>query len=191
MSLPIVVGITGASGAAYAVRLIEELKKQEVPVDLVVTDMGQRLLKEESGVSLSDLDQEGVQVHPIRDLGAQLSTGSYRTRGMVVIPATTGTCGKIAAGTSENLVVRAADVTLKEGRKLVIVVRETPLNLIHLRALTTLAEAGATVMPASPGFYHNPKDLDGIIDFMVDRVLAQFDLNSSNPVKYSPDNGQA
>lgn len=187
MTLPLVVGITGASGAVYAVRMLEELRDQEHPVDLVVSKLGERLLVEECGITSKDLVSPTTRIHPLHDLGAQLSTGGYRTAGMVIVPATTGTCGRIAAGTSDNLLVRAADVTLKERRKLVVVVRETPLNLIHLRTLTTLTEAGAIVMPAAPGFYHNPESLGEIVDFMVQKILAQFDIEFSQPVKYPPE----
>lgn len=184
MSDPFIVAITGATGSIYAVRLIEELVSQGQRVDLVISPLGARCLKEECGMTARSLAGERVRVHPIADLGADLSTGTYRTAGMIIIPATTGTCGRIAAGTSDNLIVRAADVTLKESRKLVVVVRESPLNLIHLRALTTLAEAGAIVMPACPGFYHNPTSIDDLVDFLVARVLAQFGFEPSDSVKY-------
>ena len=182
--LPLVVGITGASGSLYAVRLVRELQAMKLPIDLAVSPLGVRCLHEECGLKPKDLAGPKTRLHPITDLGADLSTGSYLTRGMAVIPATTGTCGRIAAGTSDNLIVRAADVTLKEGRKLVVVVRETPLNLLHLRALTTLAEAGAVVLPASPGFYHDPKTFEDLADFIVARVLAQFGIESPRPVRY-------
>ena len=181
----LVVGISGASGSRYAVRLLEELERIEHPVELVVSPLGARCLKEECDLLPRELVTRRVRLHPVTDLGAQISTGSFRTKGMVVIPATTGTCGRIAAATSDNLLVRAADVTLKEGRKLVVVVREAPLHLLHLRALTALAEAGAVVLPASPGFYHRPETLDDIFDFIVSRVLAQFGLESSRPTHYA------
>lgn len=182
--LPIVVGITGASGAIYAIRLLEELDARGQNVDLVVSPLGVRLLSEEAGVTPKDLVTETTRLLPINDLGADISTGSYQTRGMIVIPATTGTCGRIAAGTSDNLLVRAADVTLKERRKLVLVLREAPLSLIHLRALTTLAEAGAVILPAAPGFYHAPKKIDDLVDFIVTRVLAQFEITTDKDVHY-------
>lgn len=184
MTDPIIVGITGASGAAYAIRLLDELKKHNARVDLVISKLGVRLLAEEVKLSPNDLVSDNVRVHPFTDLGADISTGSYRTRGMIIIPATTGTCGRIAAGTSDNLLVRAADVTLKEKRKLVVVLREAPLSIIHLRALTTLAEAGATILPASPGFYHNPKTIDDLVDFVVARTLSFFDITTDAKVGY-------
>ncbi len=182
--LPLVVGITGASGAVYALRALEELARQAIPVDLVVSGLGSRLLLEEAGLKAQDLVTPNVRLHSISDLGAQISTGSYRTRGMLVIPATTGTTGRIAAGTSDNLLVRAADVTLKERRLLVIVLREAPLSLVHLRACVSLAEAGAVILPASPGFYHKPKTMDDLVDFVVDRSLQQFGISYSRPTQY-------
>ncbi len=181
---PIVVGITGASGVAYALSLLKELERIKRRVDLVVSPLGVRLLYEEAGLTPDRLATKTTKLHPINDLGADIATGGYRTAGMVVIPATTGTCGRIAAGTSDNLLVRAADVTLKENRRLILVVRESPLNLVHLRALTTLAEAGATIMPASPGFYHHPESIDDLVDFMVDRVLAHLGIEHPRPAKY-------
>jgi flavin prenyltransferase len=184
MSLPVIVGITGASGAAYALTLIDALEKAKRPVDLVVSPLGVRLLNEEAGLAPAELVSKTTRLHPIQDLGAVIASGTYRTAGMVVVPATTGTCGRIAAGTSDNLLVRAADVTLKEKRPLVVVVRETPLSLIHLRALTTLAEAGATIMPASPGFYHGPEKIQDLIDFVVDRILQHLGVEFDRPARY-------
>lgn len=182
--LPLVVGITGASGAVYATRALEELARQDHPVDLVVSGLGARLLHEEAGLKPRDLVTPNVKLHAVTDLGALISTGSYRTRGMLIIPATTGTVGRIAAGTSDNLLVRAADVTLKERRRLVVVLRETPLSLLHLRACTALAEAGAVILPANPGFYHHPRTIDDLVDFVVDRALQQFGIASSRPTRY-------
>lgn len=182
--LPLVVGITGASGAVYALRTLEELARQDHPVDLVVSGLGARLLHEEAGVKPRDLVTPNVTLHAVTDLGALISTGSYRTRGMLIIPATTGSVGRIAAGTSDNLLVRAADVTLKERRLLVVVLRETPLSLLQLRACTALAEAGAVILPANPGFYHKPTTMDDLVDFVVDRALQQFGIVYSRPTRY-------
>jgi 4-hydroxy-3-polyprenylbenzoate decarboxylase len=184
MTRPVIVGITGASGAAYALTLIEALERARRPVDLVVSPLGVRLLHEEAGIAPAGLVSKTTRLHPIQDLGAVIASGSYRTAGMVVVPATTGTCGRIAAGTSDNLLVRAADVTLKEKRPLIVVVRETPLSLIHLRALSALAEAGATIMPASPGFYHGPQTIQDLVDFMADRILQHLGVEFEHPVRY-------
>lgn len=181
---PLVVAVTGASGAPYAVRLIEVLARNNVPTWLLVSAHGQRLLQEECGIGTIDELKaatggtwESVTHFPDGDRGARPASGSVPTRGMVICPCSMGTAGSIAAGTSRSLIERAADVTLKERRPLVLVPRETPLSLIHLRNLTTLTEAGATVLPAAPGFYHRPKTIGELVDFIVQRVLDQVGLD--------------
>ncbi|MGB7212536.1 MAG: flavin prenyltransferase UbiX [Gemmatimonadales bacterium] len=180
---PLVVAVTGASGAPYAVRLIEVLARNRVPTWLLVSSHGQRLLAEECGISTIDElkaatggDWSFVTHFPDGDRGSKPASGSVKTRGMVICPCSMGTAGSIAAGTSRSLIERAADVTLKERRPLILVPRETPLSLIHLRNLTTLTEAGATVLPAAPGFYHRPKEIGELVDFIVQRVLDQVGL---------------
>ncbi len=181
--LPIVMAISGASGAPYAVRLLKVLATRHVPVWLIVTSHGMRLLQAECGIA----DLEGLQratggdwgsvtVYPDTDRGAKPASGSARWAGMVICPCSMGTVSAIAQGSSRSLVERAADVALKERRKLVVVPRETPLSLIHLRNLTTLTEAGAVVIPAAPGFYHRPTAISELVDFIVQRVLDQLDL---------------
>jgi 4-hydroxy-3-polyprenylbenzoate decarboxylase len=183
--LPLVLAITGASGAPYAVRLLGALAHHRVATWLIVSRHGWRLLDEECG--LADLTAlrratEGdsgwttVTVFEDDDRGAKPASGSQRTRGMVVCPCSMGTVAAIAHGTSRSLVERAADVTLKEGRRLVLVPRETPLSLIHLRNLTAAAEAGATVLPAAPGFYHRPRGIADLVDFVAQRILDQLGL---------------
>lgn len=178
--LPVVLAITGASGAPYAVRLLEVLARHQVPLWLIVSGHGQRLLEHECGLaSLDQLqaatggDWSSVQVFPDGDRGALPASGSQRTAGMVICPCSMGTVAAIAAGTSRSLVERAADVTLKERRTLILVPRETPLSLIHLRNLVTVTEAGAIVIPAAPGFYHRPTKVSDLVDFVVQRVLDQ------------------
>ncbi|MGH7533505.1 MAG: UbiX family flavin prenyltransferase [Gemmatimonadales bacterium] len=180
---PLVVAVTGASGAPYAVRLIEVLAHNRVPTWLLVSSHGQRLLAEECEISTIDElkaatggDWSSVTHFSDGDRGAKPASGSVKTRGMVICPCSMGTVGSIAAGTSRSLIERAADVTLKERRTLVLVPRETPLSLIHLRNLTALTEAGATVLPAAPGFYHRPKAIGELVDFIVQRVLDQLGL---------------
>jgi 4-hydroxy-3-polyprenylbenzoate decarboxylase len=182
--LPIVFAITGASGAPYAVRLLAVLAHAQVPVWLIVSGHGQRLLKQESGIGTIDElrsatggDWSSVTPFADDDRGALPASGSQRTRGMVVCPCSMGTVSAIAHGSSRSLVERAADVTLKERRRLVVVPRETPMSLVHLRNLTLLAEAGATVLPAAPGFYHRPAEVAQLVDFVVQRVLDQFELD--------------
>ena len=180
---PVVLAITGASGAPYAVRLLEVLARHRVPVWLIVSAHGLRLLEAECGIgSLEALreatggDWSSVVPFADGDRGALPASGSQRTGGMVICPCSMGTVAAVAAGTSRSLVERAADVTLKERRKLVLVPRETPLSLIHLGNLVTVTEAGAVVIPAAPGFYHRPSSVDELVDFIVQRVLDQLEL---------------
>ncbi|MEZ4455656.1 MAG: UbiX family flavin prenyltransferase [Gemmatimonadales bacterium] len=181
--LPLVFALTGASGAPYAVRTLELLARHHVPVWLIVSGHGSRLLAEECGIgSLAELqaatggDWSTVTAFDDADRGAKPASGSQRTRGMLVCPCSMGTVSAIAHGTSRSLVERAADVTLKERRRLVVVPRETPLSVVHLRNLTTLAEAGATILPAAPGYYHRPTRIEELVDFIAQRILDQFDI---------------
>jgi flavin prenyltransferase len=183
-ALPIVVAITGASGAPYAVRLLEVMATHRSPVWLIPSEYGMRLLGEECSIkSLDGLkaatggDWSSVQVFTDDDRGAKPASGSQRTGGMVVCPCSMATVSAIAAGASRSLVERAADVTLKERRKLIVVPREAPLSLIHLRNLTAVAEAGAIVLPAAPGFYHRPTKVGELVDFVVQRILDQLGLD--------------
>jgi flavin prenyltransferase len=183
VNLPIVFAITGASGAPYAVRLLHVLADNQVPVWLIVSSHGQRLLAEECGIgTIEELrantggDWSTVRVFSDGDRGSLPASGSQKTAGMVICPCSMGTVAAIALGTSRSLVERAADVTLKERRKLLLVPRETPLSLIHLRNLVTVTEAGATVIPAAPGFYHRPKQVSELVDFVVQRVLDHLGL---------------
>ena len=183
-SLPLVVAITGASGAPYGLRLLELLAKQHLPVWLISSAYGMRLLREECNIkSLEGLkeatggDWSTVELFPDDDRGAKPASGSQRTRGMVICPCSMGTVAAIANGTSRSLVERAADVTLKERRKLILVPRETPLSLVHLRNLVSVTEAGAVVIPAAPGFYHRPTKVSELIDFIVQRILDQLGID--------------
>lgn len=180
---PVVLAITGASGAPYAVRLLEVLAANTVPIWLIVSGHGWRLLQEECGIA--DLDAlraatggewSSVTQFPDEDRGAKPASGSQPTSGMVICPCSMGTVSAIAQGSSRSLVERAADVTLKERRKLILVPRETPLSLIHLRNLVQVTEAGAVVIPAAPGFYHRPKEIGELVNFIVQRVLDQLGL---------------
>jgi 4-hydroxy-3-polyprenylbenzoate decarboxylase len=181
--LPVVLAITGASGAPYAVRLLEALARAEAPVWLMVSGHGMRLLAEECGIANIDAlraatggDWKSVTLFPDSDRGAKPASGSQRTAGMVICPCSMGTLAAVAHGTSRSLIERAADVTLKEGRKLILVPRETPLSLVHLRNMVLCAEAGATVLPAAPGFYHRPSQVRELVDFVVQRVLDQLGM---------------
>jgi 4-hydroxy-3-polyprenylbenzoate decarboxylase len=180
---PVVVAITGASGAPYAVRLVDLLARNRVPTWLIVSGHGWRLLSSETGIAdaaglcaATGGDWSGITLYPDEDRGAPPASGSARTAGMVICPCSMGTVSAIAAGTSRSLVERAADVTLKERRKLILVPRETPLSLVHLRNLTSVTEAGAVVIPAAPGFYHRPTQVSQLVDFIVQRVLDHLGL---------------
>lgn len=180
---PLIVAITGASGAPYAVRLLEILANYHVPTWLLVSAHGWRLLAEECGIKdeaalKKATGGEWASVRPFNDAdrGAEPASGSVKTLGMIVCPCSMGTLAAIAHGTSRSLIERAADVTLKERRKLVLVPRETPLSLVHLRNMTAAAEAGAVVLPAAPGFYQRPKEIGQLVDFIVQRIVDHFDL---------------
>lgn len=181
--LPTVLAITGASGAPYAVRLLEVLAQARVPVWLIVSSHGMRLLQEECGIgSLEALrntvavEGSDVRVFTDADRGAKPASGSQPTAGMVICPCSMGTLSAVAHGSSRSLIERAADVTLKEGRKLILVPRETPLSLVHLRNMAACVEAGATVLPAAPGFYHRPTQVAELVDFVVQRIVDQLGL---------------
>ena len=178
MSAPWVLAITGASGAPYAVRLLETLARERVPLMLIVSSHGWRLLEHESGISSEEElraatggDWSSITVYDNGDRGARPASGSAPTAGMVVCPCSMGTVSAIAHGSSRSLVERAADVTLKERRPLILVPRETPFSLIHLRNMTAVTEAGGTVIAAAPGFYHRPEKVGDLVDFIVQRVL--------------------
>jgi 4-hydroxy-3-polyprenylbenzoate decarboxylase len=185
---PIVVAITGASGAPYAVRLLQALVEREQPVSLIVSDHGVRLLKTETDVASVDALREYVgsarwdavvRVYDDRDRGAAPASGSALSAGMVICPCSMGTMSAIAVGASRSLVERAADVTLKERRRLVLVPRESPYSAIHLENMLSLTRAGAIILPASPGFYHRPRTIDDLVDFVVARVLDHLGVEQS------------
>lgn len=179
-TLPIVMAITGASGAPYAVRLLNALATARQPVWLIVSAHGWRLLHTESGIhdlhGLRDHVGEdawdaSVTVFDDNDRGATPASGSAKVKGMVIVPCSMGTIASIAAGTSRSLVERAADVSLKERRPLVVVPRETPLSVLHLQNMLALARLGAIVLPAMPGFYHRPQTVQDLVDFVVGKIL--------------------
>jgi 4-hydroxy-3-polyprenylbenzoate decarboxylase len=173
----LVVGITGASGSIYGIRLLEVLRATtEIELHLVVSAAGKRTLVEETDYSVADVEALAHHRYDVRDVGAALASGSFRTGGMVIAPCSIKTAAAVAACYADTLVARAADVTLKEGRPLILVVRETPLHLGHLRVLTSLAEMGAVVLPPMPAFYNRPKELDDIINHTVARVLDRLQL---------------
>lgn len=187
-SLPITLAITGASGAPYAVRLLEQLVQQQQPTSLIVSSHGVRLLQSETEYQSFEELRENIgaerwdryiTAYDNSDRGAAPASGSSLSRGMIICPCSMGTVSAIAQGSSRSLIERAADVVLKERRKLVIVPRETPFSDIHLRNLSVLSQSGVIVMPAAPGFYHRPKTIDDLVDFMVARILDHFGIEHS------------
>jgi 4-hydroxy-3-polyprenylbenzoate decarboxylase len=173
----LVVGITGASGSIYGIRLLEVLRTTtDIELHLVVSVAGRRTLIEETDYRVADVEALAHHRYDVKDIGAALASGSFRTAGMVIAPCSIKTAAAIAACYADTLLTRAADVTLKEGRPLILLVRETPLHLGHLRVLTSLAEMGAVVLPPMPAFYNRPKELDDIINHTVARVLDRLQL---------------
>jgi flavin prenyltransferase len=185
-----IVGITGASGSVYGIRLIEALLDQGAHVHLIITEAGWRVLKEEAGwettkrqaaleVRFGNAAASGgaLRYHPVSDIGASIASGSFRVDGMVIMPCSMGTLSGIAHGSSDNLMTRAADVMMKEGRPLLIVPRETPLTAIHLENMLKLARLGVRIIPAMPAFYYRPQSMNDMIDFMVGKVMDNMQLS--------------
>jgi 4-hydroxy-3-polyprenylbenzoate decarboxylase len=172
----LVVGITGASGAIYGVRLLERLRELPVETHLIVTRWARVTIEHETPYSYAQVRELADACYGENDQAANVSSGSYLTRGMVIAPCSTKTLSAIATGFSHNLVCRAADVTIKERRPLVLAVRETPLSSIHLRNMLTLSDLGATIFPPTPAYYHRPEQIADIVDQTVVRILDQFDF---------------
>ncbi|MEK7837251.1 MAG: UbiX family flavin prenyltransferase [candidate division NC10 bacterium] len=173
----IVVGISGASGAIYGIRLLDQLRGiGEVETHLVVSEAAKRTIAEETDWSLRDVEALAARHYSNRDIGAALASGSFKTDGMVIVPCSIKSAAAVAHCAADTLLARAADVTLKEGRPLILVVRETPLHLGHLRVLTALAEMGAVILPPMPAFYTRPKQIDDLIDQTLARVLDRLRL---------------
>jgi 4-hydroxy-3-polyprenylbenzoate decarboxylase len=170
--LRIIVGITGASGSIYGWRLLEKLRSfAEMEIHLVLSRAGERTAFLEMGKTSADFKALAQFTYPVEDIGCRLASGSFPTDGMVIAPCSIHTMSAIASGITNNLMVRAADVTLKERRRLILMVRESPLHLGHLRSMTALAEMGAILAPPVPGFYHQPQTVADIVDHSVDRVM--------------------
>ena len=177
--MKIVVGVSGASGAIYGVRLLEKLRLQSgVEVHLILTRSGEKTLFLETGRKAAELKSLAHCSYALEDISGRLASGSFRTGGMVIAPCSIHTMSAIATGISSNLLIRAADVTLKERRPLILMVRETPLHLGHLRTMVALAEMGAVIAPPVPAFYHNPGTIEELVDHSVDRVLDLLGLPS-------------
>jgi 4-hydroxy-3-polyprenylbenzoate decarboxylase len=168
-----IVGITGASGVIYGVRFLEAIKRyaSDSEVHLVISNAAVRVLRHELGLDREYIARLADRVYGEDELDAPIASGSFRHDGMVIIPCSMKTLASIAHGIADNLITRAADVALKERRKLILVIRETPLNLVHIRNMELVTLAGAIVMPASPAFYHRPRSIDDLVNFIVGRVL--------------------
>lgn len=172
----LVVALTGASGTSYAIALLKRLAQKRIEVHCLISSAGAKVLELETGLRVHDIAGYTTVLYAEDDFAAPLASGSFLHDGMIIIPCTMGTTGALANGISNNLIHRAADVTLKENRRLLLVVRETPLTLIHLQNMLSLAQAGATIMPAMPGFYHHPKTIEELIEGFVDRIMDNLGL---------------
>ena len=170
------IAITGASGVIYGKRLLEELRRNNIETHLVISKAAKEIIKHELGTSEEILEKLAGYVHEIDDWSAPIVSGSFQMDGMVIIPCSMKTLAGLASGFAENVILRAADVTLKEKRKLIIVPRETPLSAIHLRNMMELATQGVYILPAMPAFYHKPENLEDLVDFVVGRVLDQLNV---------------
>ena len=173
----IAVGISGASGAIYGIRFLELLRGvPDLESHLIVSDAGKRTIVEETDYAVKDVEALATRRYNNKDIGASLASGSFKTEGMVIVPCSIKTAAAVAHCLADTLIARAADVTLKEGRALILVVRESPLHLGHLRVLTALAEMGAVVLPPMPAFYHRPKLIDDLVNHTLARVLDRLGL---------------
>lgn len=185
----LIIGISGASGVMLGVRALDACRELGVTSHLVVTKAAAMTLSDETDLSLADLNARADVVHKLSDVGASIASGSFKTLGMIVAPCSVRTMSEIATGVTSTLLTRAADVVLKERRPLVLMVRETPLHLGHLRTMTSLAEMGAIIAPSMPAFYTRPKSVEEIIDQSVGRVLDLLGLDWSPVRRWGEDIG--
>lgn len=186
---PYIVAMTGASGVAYGARLVQVLTEMNYPVEVVISDAAKLVIREEMGLTLKSFTRAEdlaplfgektkglVTAHAAKDFTAAIASGSYPVSGMVIVPCSMGTLAAVAHGLSQNLIHRAADCVIKEGRRLILVPRETPLSAIHLENMLKLARLGVRIVPAMPGFYSGVQNLNEVIDFMVGKILDQMDI---------------
>jgi 4-hydroxy-3-polyprenylbenzoate decarboxylase len=183
--LRIVVGVTGASGAIYPLRLLEKLHRSEAEIHLILSRSGEKTLFLETGKMAADMKSLAHFTWPIDDISAPLASGSFQTDGMIISPCSVHTMSAIASGITANLLTRAADVTLKERRRLILMVRESPFHLGHLKTMTLLSEMGAIVAPPIPGFYNQPATIEDLVDSSVDRVLDLIGLPAGNAKRWN------
>jgi 4-hydroxy-3-polyprenylbenzoate decarboxylase len=188
MSVPrrLIIAITGATGAVYGVRLLEVLRGMPgIETHLMVSDAGVLNLHQELDMNRKDVEALAHVVHNVRDIGASIASGSFQSAGMIIAPCSMKTLASIAHGLSDNLITRAADVTLKERRRLVLLTRETPLNLAHLRNMTAVTEMGGIIFPPLPGFYHRPQTIAEMVDHTVGRVIDLFGIEHALTPRWS------
>jgi 4-hydroxy-3-polyprenylbenzoate decarboxylase len=176
MPKKVIVGITGSSGSILGIRMLEALKAAGVETHLVMSEFAEKVVEHETDYKADDVKKLAAKVYESRDFFAPIASGSFRTDGMIVIPCSMKTLGGIASGYTNNLLLRAADVTLKEKRKLVLVTRETPLNLIHLKNMERVTLAGAVVLPPMLTFYSKPKGIDDMVRYVIGKALDQFGI---------------
>jgi 4-hydroxy-3-polyprenylbenzoate decarboxylase len=181
----LLIGISGASGAVYGIRLLEMLKASDIETHLIVSRAARMTLSYETEMSVADVEALATVSYPEQDVGAACSSGSFRTLGMIIAPCSIKTMAEIASGATSNLVSRAADVCLKERRRVVLMLRETPLHLGHIRSMATVTEAGAIVYPPVPAFYARPKSIEDMIDHTLGRVLDLFEIDLGTVRRWS------
>lgn len=174
--MKLIVGISGASGAIYGVRLLQELKEKKIETHLIISSAAEQTIKIETEMTVGQLEDLSTAHYNINDLQAPIASGDFKADGMVIIPCSMKTLAGIASGYSDNLLLRAADVTLKEGRQLVLVPRETPLSPIHLENMLKLSKLGVTMLVAAPAFYHKPRNVNDLADYIVGKVLDSFNI---------------
>lgn len=171
-----ILGITGASGSIYGIRLMENLKGK---IHLIISESAKKIINDETNYDLNKLNEYAYRTYSNSEMNASVASGSYQFDYMIICPASISTISKIAVGIQDNLITRAAAVSLKEKRKLIIVPRETPLTSINLKSMATLSDEGAVILPAMPAFYHNPGDVDELINFVVGRILDQVGIKNN------------
>ena len=185
----VIVGLTGATGAIYAVRLLERLREMEVETHLVISRWGARTLAHETPHTREYVESLATTVYPPGDMGAAISSGSFQTAGMLIVPCSAKTLAAIAHGFGDNLIHRAADVILKERRRLVLAIRETPLSDIHLENMLKLSRMGAVILPPMPAFYTHPRTIDDLVDHTVARMLDSFGIDVPGAVRWAGEMG--
>ena len=175
----IIVGITGASGVIYGIRFLEVLRELNIETHLILTGVAKKNILIETKFTVEKVEELAYKVHGIEDLAAPISSGSFKTDGMVIIPCTIKTLSGVAHSYDENLLIRAADVTLKEGRRLIVVVRETPLHMGHLELMYKVAQLGGVILPPIPAFYHSPRRIEDLIDHTIGKILDLMEIDHS------------